>query len=107
MLPTDTSYHNRRHAERMQDPEYRREYERARNEIEQIDGVIRQLDELREQVGLSKAELARLVGKNPSALRRLFSAKSNPELRTVAALASVLDAEVKIVPRSGRQPEPG
>jgi ribosome-binding protein aMBF1 (putative translation factor) len=102
----DTSYHDRRHTERMQDAEYRREYERARAQIEQVDAVMRQLDELRMQVGLSKAELARLIGKNPAALRRLFSAEVNPELRTVAALASALDAEIRIVPRRRRRSMP-
>jgi len=90
----------------MQDAEYRREYELARAEIEQVDTVMRQLDELREQVGLSKAQLARLIGKNPAALRRLFTAGVNPELKTVAALASALDAEVRIVPRKRRRPTP-
>lgn len=103
MTTLDTSYHDRRHAARMQDAEYRREYERARAEIEQVDTVMRQLDELREHLGLSKAQLARLVGKNPAALRRLFTAEVNPELKTVAALASALDAEVRIVPRKRRR----
>lgn len=88
----------------MQDPEYRREYERARAEIEQVDAVMRQLDELRAQLGLTKAQLARAIGKNPAALRRLFTAEVNPELKTVAALASALDAEVRIVARKHRRP---
>ncbi len=103
MATLDTSYHHRRHEARMQDPEFRREYELARAQIEQVDAVMRQLDELRVEVGLSKAQLARLIGKNPAALRRLFTAEVNPELKTVAALASALDAEVRIVPRNQRQ----
>jgi ribosome-binding protein aMBF1 (putative translation factor) len=106
MTTLDTSYHSRRHAARMQDAEYRREHELARAQIEQVDAVMRQLDELRAQVGLSKAQLARLIGKNPAALRRLFSAEVNPELKTVAALASALDAEVRIVPRKPRRSTP-
>lgn len=106
MTTIDTSYHDQRHAARMQDAGYRREYERARAEIEQVDTVMRQLDQLREQMGLSKAQLARLIGKDPAALRRLFTAEVNPELKTVAALASALDAEVRIVPRKRRRPTP-
>ena len=34
-----TSFHERRKAERMRDPEFRAEYERARGEIEQIDSL--------------------------------------------------------------------
>ncbi|HZU11361.1 MAG TPA: hypothetical protein VFB58_00835 [Chloroflexota bacterium] len=40
---------------------------------------------------------------NPAALRRLFTAEVNPELKTVAALASALDAELQIVPRKRRE----
>jgi ribosome-binding protein aMBF1 (putative translation factor) len=96
----DTSYHDRRAARRLQDdPEYRAEYERFRRQIEQIDRVVNALDELREGAGLSKAELARRIGKDPASVRRLFSAEVNPELKTLAALADALDAEVTIQPR--------
>lgn len=102
MATLDTSYHNRRRAERMRDREFRQEYELARAQIEQVDAVMRQLDELRVDMGLTKAQLARLIGRNPAALRRLFTAQVNPELKTVAALATALDAEVRIVPRRRR-----
>jgi len=87
----------------MSDAEFRREYEFARAAIDQVDAVIRQLDELRVALGLSKAQLARSIGKDPAALRRLFSAEVNPELKTVAALASALDAELRIVSRKHRR----
>jgi predicted nucleotidyltransferase len=48
---------------------------------------------------LSKAELAREIGRNDAVVRRLFTAQVNPELRTVAALAEALGAEIQIVPR--------
>lgn len=96
----DTSYHKRMIAGRMDDPEFRAEYERVRREIDQVDSVIRQLDELREAAGLSKAELARHIGRDPSSIRRLFTAESNPELLLVASIAEDLGAEVRVVPRS-------
>ena len=96
----DTSYHKRMTAGRMDDLEFRAEYERARREIDQVDSVIRQLDELREAAGLSKAELARHIGRDPSSIRRLFTAESNPELLLVASIAEDLGAEVRVVPRS-------
>lgn len=99
----DTSYHKRMIAGRMDDPEFRAEYERARREIDQVDSVIRQLDELREAAGLSKAELARHIGRDPSSIRRLFTAESNPELLLVASIAEDLGAEVRVVPRNGRR----
>ena len=94
----DTTYHDRRLARRLEEgPEFRAEFERQRREIAQIDSVVRQLDELREQAGMSKAELARAIGKEPSSIRRFFTADVNPELKTVAAVADVLGAEVKVV----------
>ena len=101
---SDTSYHKRMLASRMENPEFRAEYERARREIDQVDSVVRQLDELREAAGLSKAELARRIGRDPSSIRRLFTAQANPELLLVASIAEDLDAEVRIVPRpTGRR----
>lgn len=99
----DTSFHKRMLASRMEDPEFRAEYERARREIDQVDSVIRQLDELRAAAGLSKAELARHIGRDPSSIRRLFTAESNPELLLVASIAEDLGAEVRVVPRRGRR----
>lgn len=96
----DTGFHKRRLAEEFEDPEFRAEYERARAEIAQIDEIMRQLDHLREESGFSKAELARQIGKTPSSVRRLFTAEVNPELKTIAAMATALGAEVRIVPRS-------
>jgi len=96
----NTTYHDRRLARRLkEDPEFRAEFERQRREIAQIDSIVRQLDELREQAGMSKAELARAIGKAPSSIRRFFTADVNPELKTVAAVADVLGAEVAIVAR--------
>jgi ribosome-binding protein aMBF1 (putative translation factor) len=88
----------------MADPEFRAEYERTRRELAQVNAVMRTLDRMRDEAGWSKAELARQIGKNDASVRRLFSAEVNPELRTVAAMADVLGAEVRIVPcrRSGR-----
>jgi len=100
MTTLDTSYHKRRRAERMQDPEFRHEYEIARRQIDQVNAVVQALDHLRIETGLSKAELARRIGKDPAAIRRLFSSEANPELQTVAAIAVALDAEVKIIPKS-------
>ena len=100
----DTTHHDRRLARRLkEDAEFRAEFERQRREIVQIDSVVRQLDALREEAGMSKAELARAIGKEPSSIRRFFTADVNPELKTVAAVADVLGAKVEVVPnRPGR-----
>lgn len=46
---------------------------------------------------MSKAELARAIGKEPSSIRRFFTADVNPELKTVAAVADVLGARIEVV----------
>lgn len=96
---TALSYHDRRLARRLEDPEFRAEFEKASREIKAIDAIVTELDGLREAHGLTKAELAREIGKNPASIRRLLTAPANPELRTVVAMADALDADVVIVPR--------
>ena len=95
--PIDTTRHDRRLTRRLEDPEFRAEFEQQRRQIAQIDAVVRQLDELREKAGMSKAELARAIGKEPSSIRRFFTTTVNPELKTVAAVADVLGARVEVV----------
>lgn len=96
----DTGHHDRRLAKRLaEDPEFAAEYERQRRAIAAIDTIIRTLDELRVDLGLSKAELARMIDKNPASVRRLLTAAANPELGTVVAMADALDADVVLVPR--------
>jgi DNA-binding phage protein len=95
----DTSLHDRWLAEQLEDPELRAEYERERREIAVVDAIVNALDELRAQHGISKADLAREIGKHPASVRRLLTAPGNPELRTIVAVADALDAEIKVVPR--------
>jgi ribosome-binding protein aMBF1 (putative translation factor) len=93
----DASYHSRRRARQLADPERRRDYELARSEIEQSNSVIRALDELREEMGLSKSQLARDIDRNDAAMRRFFTADVNPEFRLVAAVAARLGAHLEVV----------
>jgi DNA-binding XRE family transcriptional regulator len=96
------SYHDRRLASRLEDPEFRAEFEKASREIKAIDAIVNELDGLREAHGMTKAELAREIHKNPASVRRLFTAPANPELRTIVAMADALDADVVVVPRARR-----
>jgi len=87
---------------RLDDPDYREAYERARHRVEQIDRVIRVLDERREQLSMSKAELARRAQMPPEAVRRLFSAeRPNPTLQTLAAIADALDLDLTPAQKPG------
>lgn len=95
----DTSFHDRFLADQLADSEFRAEFERERREIEAVDAIVGALDGLRDERGLSKAELARQIGKNPASVRRTLTAPGNPELRTIIAMADALGAEIKIVRR--------
>ena len=97
----DVSLHERRRTRRMEDPEYRAAYEQAAREIAQTDVVIRALDALRIDLGISKAEVARRVNRNALSVRRLFTASQvRPELPLIAALANAVGAELRLVPRT-------
>lgn len=102
-MPSARTGAERYFADRLRDPEYREAYEEARDRIDQVDSVIRALDERREELQLTKAELARRAGVKPEAIRRLLSAeRPNPTLSTLVALAGALDLEIRPVARRGR-----
>ena len=74
---------------------YTEAYDYARRRIDAIDRLVRALDERREELGLSKAELARRAELAPEAVRRLFSVDSpNPTIGTLTALADALGLEL-------------
>ena len=99
----DTGHHDRRLATRLaEDPEFAAEYARQRRAIDAIDAIIRTLDERRLDLRLSKAELARMIDKNPASVRRMLTAAANPEFGTIVAMADALDADVVLVPRRSR-----
>jgi len=91
-----TAYEKYR-AQRLADPVFRALYEQKRSEIELIDGILSHIEQRRAELGLSKADLARLVGARPESVRRLLAARSaNPTLFTVTRLASVLGMQIDI-----------
>ena len=88
---------------RHDDPEYAEAYARAKRRIDQIDGLVRTLDEQRERLGISKAELARRAELPAAAVRRLFSSRHhNPTMATVVALGDALDLDVTVTVRRRR-----
>lgn len=92
-------YFDRYLEQELRDSGFKDEYERQLRAIKAVDELVNALDDLREANGLSKAEVARMIDKNPASIRRLLTASGNPELKTVVAMADALDADVKIVPR--------
>lgn len=88
--------------DRREDPAYDHAYTAARRRVDQIDAIMRALDERRCNLKLSKAELARRADLRPEVIRRLFSAESpNPTLSTVVALAGALELELTAAPFEG------
>lgn len=77
--------------------EYREALDAARSRITAVDGVVRALDERRQVLGLSKAELARQAGMRPEVVRRLLGAgPANPTLTTIISLASAMSLDITI-----------
>ncbi|MCE0487818.1 helix-turn-helix domain-containing transcriptional regulator [Ornithinimicrobium sediminis] len=83
----------------LQDPEFLREYVVESMRISTIDSVVNAIDDAREAAGLSKAELARAIDKEPATIRRLLSSESsNPTLGTLAEVAAALGLRITVEP---------
>ena len=91
----DTTLHDRWLVQQLEDPQFRAEYERERREIAVIDDIVNALDHLRAASGLSKAELAREIGKHPASVRRLLTA--TPRSRSSRASADGGAAPLQVV----------
>ena len=89
-------------------PESQERYERKKRAIVQTREILMAIDAARRRLGLSKAELARRIGSDPSVVRRLFSSKaSNPTLRVILDLASALNLDLELRPTpTGSTPPP-
>jgi ribosome-binding protein aMBF1 (putative translation factor) len=91
-------------AKRLEDPEFARDYAAESARIAAVDTVVNQLDDAREASNLTKAQLARAIGSDPSVVRRLLSADTiNPTLATVAELAAALGLKVTLTPMSAEE----
>lgn len=91
-------------AEDLDDPGFRQRYVLESERIATIDRIINQLDDIRQELGMTKAVLARAVGRTPEVIRRLMSAKSvNPQLSLVAEIASVLGYRVTLTPMTAAE----
>jgi ribosome-binding protein aMBF1 (putative translation factor) len=83
---------------------FRRQYLLESQRVATIDRIIGQLDDARHEVGLSKAEIARAIGRTPEVIRRLMTASAvNPQLSLVAEIASVLGYRVTLTPMSSAE----
>jgi transcriptional regulator with XRE-family HTH domain len=91
-------------ADDMQDPEYRREFERTRL----ANDVAIRVTQYRVRHGLSQAELARRLGTRQPNVARLESGEHEPTIATLSLLAQVLkqDFSVDIKPNRTRLRRP-
>lgn len=85
--------------EDLKDPEFLRPYLTESLRVATVDQLVDDLDEARNELGLSKAELAHAIGAEPAVIRRLLSpAHRNPTIGTLAEVAAALGLRVALVP---------
>lgn len=88
----------------LEDPEAREEYERTFREVSALRTILQTCEAEREKVGLSKADLAHRVGRNPSAIRRLLTSETgNPTFKTMLGICDVLGLELTVRPAKRRK----
>ena len=89
------------------DAAYEKEYQRAVRRTRMFDDVVRSLDVRRQELGLTKQDLAERANMPASAVRRLFSQQhKNPTLTTLIAIAEALDWQIAVAPRDGSASRP-
>ena len=87
--------------EDLKDPEFLRAYVVESVRIATVDRIMNELNDARVAAGLSKAAVARAIGSNPDAIRRLLTAgQVNPTLGTLAEIAAVLGMRIALEPLS-------
>ena len=92
--------------EDLKDPEFLRAYLTESLRVATIDQLVQDLDEARNSLGLSKAELARAISAEPAVIRRLLSpGHRNPTIGTLAEVAATLGLKVALVPMTDDERE--
>lgn len=80
----------------LEDPEARALFERELAKANAIATLLQSIEQTRERRRLSKAEVARRVGSERSAISRLLAGNNaNPTFNTLADLADALDLEIE------------
>ena len=83
------------------DPQGRSDYVSTVREIEMVDTLVRTLDARRIELGISKAELSRRIAREPSTVRRLFTAGgATPEIVFLAEIAEAVGMRITLEPRA-------
>ena len=79
-------------AEFMQDPEFKREYEKVRQENEPLRAILR----ARVERGMTQASIAKKMGTTQSSIARVEAGKSHPTIPFMQRLAEALDMRLEI-----------
>lgn len=84
--------------QQMQDPEFKKEYEKIRPEMD----IIRAIVDVRVSNNLTQKELADRTGINQADISKLENGTRNPSLRLLQRLADGMDMVLKIefIPKS-------
>lgn len=83
----------------MEDPDFRDEFLRHHARTLAVDRIVNALEDQREALGVSKADLARHLQGSPPAVRRLLTATNpNPTLATLVDVAGALGLRLTLEP---------
>ncbi len=88
------------------DAEYARHRAAESVRIAALRAIVAQLNNAREEANLSKSQLARAIGSDPSVVGRLLCAHTeNPTLATVVEVAAAVGLKICLVPMSADERE--
>jgi len=77
------------------DPELKEMWDSSRTEYR----ILGELIKLRKEKGISQAELAQKSGHKQQVISRIEKKENSPTLKTLCALADILDVDIQLVPR--------
>ena len=78
---------------KLQDPEFKREYDALESEFD----IIQALIDARRQSGLTQKELAERTGIHQADISKLENGTANPSIRTLRRLADGMGMKMKLV----------
>ena len=80
---------------RQADPDFREAWDSSRMEY----SILGELIKLRKAKGITQVDIANKSGIKQQAISRIEKHENSPTLKTLCALADVLDVDVRLVPR--------
>ena len=88
-------------AERLKDPEFKKEYDALAPEF----AIIHAMIEARKNSGITQKQLAERTGIRQGDISKIETGEGNPSLRTLKRLASGMDMQLKLefIPLAGQQ----